>query len=47
MVLNQIAIKAYERSLIEPSTTPAVKSDDIVKDMFKDTYSFNYIDEEK
>ena len=47
MVLNQIAMKSNERSLIEPSTTPAVKSDDIVKDMFKDTYSFNYIDEEK
>ena len=47
MVLSQIAMKSYERSLIEPSTTPAVKSDDIVKDMFKDTYSFNYIDEEK
>jgi len=46
-VISQIAMKSYERSLIEPSTTPAVKSDDIVKDMFKDTYSFNYIDEEK
>jgi len=46
-VLNQIAMKAYERSLIEPSTTPAVKSDDSVNEMFKDTYSFNYIDEEK
>jgi len=47
MVLNQIAMKSYERSLIEPSTTPAVKSDDIVKDMFKDTYSFIFIEEEK
>jgi predicted nuclease of restriction endonuclease-like (RecB) superfamily len=45
-VLNQIAMKAYERSLIEPSTTPAVKSDDSVNEMFKDTYTFDFLDKD-
>ena len=44
MVLNQIEMKAYERSLIEPSTTEVVKSDDTLKEMFKDTYVFDFTD---
>jgi len=44
MVMNQIEMKAYERSLIEPSTTEVVKSDDTLKEMFKDTYVFDFTD---
>ena len=46
MVLNQIAMKAYERSLIEPETTNIVKSDDLSKELFKDTYVFDFLDKE-
>ena len=46
MVLNQIAMKAYERSLIEPSTTNVVKSDDLSNELFKDTYVFDFLDKE-
>ena len=35
MVLNQIEMKAYERSLIEPETTNAVKLDDSINEIFK------------
>ena len=44
MVLNQIEMMAYERSLIEPSTTEVVKSDDEIKEVFKDIYVFDFID---
>ena len=44
MVLNQIEMKAYERSLIEPSTTEVVRSDDEIKEVFKDSYVFDFID---
>ena len=44
MVMNQIEMKAYERSLIEPSTTEVVKSDDTLKEMFKDTIVLDFID---
>ena len=44
MVLNQIEIKAYERSLIEPNTTTVVKSNDLTNELFKDTYVFNFLD---
>ena len=44
MVLNQIAMKSYERSLIEPNTSRAVKSDDSLNELFKDTYVFDFID---
>ncbi len=47
MVLNQIAMKAYERSLIEPNTTSIIKTDDSTKELFKDTYVFDFIDKEK
>ncbi len=44
MVLNQIAMKAYERSLINPTTSNIVKSDDLSNELFKDTYVFNFLD---
>ena len=44
MVLNQIAMKAYERSLIEPTTSNIVKSDDLYNELFKDTYVFDFLD---
>ena len=47
MVLNQIAMKSYERSLIEPITTPSIKSDDSLNEIIKDTYVFDFVDKEK
>ena len=47
MVLNQFELKAYERSLIEPTTTKIMKSDDLTKELFKDTYVYNFLDKEK
>ena len=44
MVLNQIAMKSYERSLIEPITTPSIKSDDSLNEIIKDTYVFDFTD---
>ena len=44
MVLNQIALKAYERSLIEPTTSDITKSDDLTNELFKDTYVFDFLD---
>ena len=44
MVLNQIEMKAYERFLIKPDTTPIVKSDDLANELFKDTYVFDFVD---
>ncbi|MCR4898669.1 MAG: DUF1016 N-terminal domain-containing protein, partial [Acholeplasmatales bacterium] len=42
MVLNQISMKLYERSLIEPDTTKIIKSDDLSNELFKDTYVFDF-----
>ena len=48
MVLNQIAMKSYERSLIEPTTIEAIAtSNDLSKELFKDTYVFDFLDKEK
>lgn len=47
MLINQIAMKAYERSLIEPSTTSIIKSDDLSNELFKETYVFDFLDKEK
>ena len=44
MVLNQIAMKAYERCLIEPTTSNITKSDDLTNELFKDTYVFDFLD---
>ena len=43
MVLNQIAMKGYERSLINPITTEALAtSSDLTNGLFKDTYVFYF-----
>ncbi len=48
MVLNQIAMKAYERSLINPTTTESITtSSDLSNELFKDTYVFEFLDKEK
>ena len=48
VVLNQIAMKAYERSLINPTTTGAVnRSNELTNELFKDTYVFDFLDKEK
>lgn len=47
MVLNQFKLKAYERSLLEPTTSSNViehKGSDLVHELFKDTYVFDFID---
>lgn len=44
MIINQMAMKAYERSLIEPDTTSIAKSDDLTNELFKDTYVFSFLD---
>ena len=44
MVLNQIAMASYERSLIEPTTSNITKSDDLSNELFKDTYVFDFLD---
>ena len=44
MVLNQIALKAYDRSLIEPTTSNITKSVDVSNELFKDTYVFDFLD---
>ena len=44
MVLNQIAMKSYERSLIKPDTTSTIKSDYLSNELFKDTYVFDFLD---
>ena len=49
MISNQIAMKAYERSLIEPTTTEIVhaSNDDLAAELFKDTYVFDFLDRNK
>ncbi len=44
IVLNQIAMASYERSLIEPTTSNITKSDDLTNELFKDTYVFDFLD---
>ena len=48
MISNQIATKAYERSLIEPTTTEIVhtSNNELVNELFKDTYVFDFLDRE-
>ena len=43
MVVEQYKIKAYERKLIEPQVTEAVRKNEQLKDTFKDTLSFNFL----
>ena len=47
MVLNQISMKLYERSLIELTTTEDITtSNDLSNELFKDTYVFDFLDKE-
>ena len=49
LISNQIAMKAYERSLIEPITTEVINtsSNDLINELFKDTYVFDFLDKAK
>lgn len=42
-------MKAYERSLIEPTTTEIVhaSNDELANELFKDTYIFDFLDRNK
>jgi len=42
-VLKQFENKAYERNLIEPDTSPTIKSDNSVNELFKDSYVFDFL----
>ena len=44
MVLNQIAMASYERSLIEPITSNITKYAVLSNELFKDTYVFDFLD---
>ena len=43
IVKEQFKAKAYERNLIEPQVTDIVNQDEHLKDIFKDTISFNFL----
>ena len=43
MVVEQFKIKAYERKLIEPQVTEVVRKNEQLKDIFKDTLSFDFL----
>jgi len=45
-VLKQLEAKAYERNLIEPTTSPSIKEDDRIEELFKDTYALSFLTEE-
>ena len=49
IVMNQFSLRAYERSLIEPTTTEIVNAsnDELVNELFKDTYVFDFLDRNK
>ena len=46
ILTSQIAMIAYERSLITPSTTSVVSSNDLINEIYKDTYVFDFLDKE-
>lgn len=43
MVIEQFKAKAYERKLIEPQVTETVEKDEELKQVFKDTLSFDFL----
>ena len=43
IVTEQFKIKAYERKLIKPQVTEIVEKDEELKDVFKDTLSFDFL----
>ena len=44
MVVEQFKAKAYERKLIEPQVTDIINQDEDLKDIFKDTLSFDFLE---
>ena len=42
MVVEQFKAKAYERKIIEPLVTETVAKDEELKEVFKDTISFDF-----
>lgn len=45
MILNQFKLKAHERSLLEPDTSPNIATSSLLtNELFKDTYVFDFID---
>ncbi len=47
MVLNQFKLKAYQRSLLEPTTSSTIidnTASDLTHELFKDTYVFDFLD---
>ena len=44
MVVEQFRYKAYERKIIEPLVTEAVAKDEELKEVFKDTLTFDFLD---
>jgi predicted nuclease of restriction endonuclease-like (RecB) superfamily len=44
-VLKQFESKAYERGIIDPVTTPSIKNDGIINELFKDTYVFDFLND--
>ena len=48
MLINQIAMKAYESSLINAITTEIITTPNkLTNELFKDSYVFDFIDKEK
>ncbi|MCR5462139.1 MAG: PDDEXK nuclease domain-containing protein [bacterium] len=45
-VLQKFKEQTYERDLIEPDTSVSIKNDDTIKELFKDTYVFNFLTKE-
>ena len=43
IVVEQFKVKAYERKLIEPQVTDIVNRDEQLKEVFKDTLSFDFL----
>ena len=44
MVIEQFRYKAYERKIIEPLVTEAVAKDENLKEVFKDTLTFDFLE---
>ena len=44
MVVEQFRYKAYERKIIEPLVTESVAKDEELKEIFKDTISFDFLE---
>ena len=45
-ILRKFESNAYERGIIEVDATPSIKSDDLTKELFNDTYVFGFLNKE-